>query len=54
GFKVRAAGDSYNDVTMLKAADEGIFFNPPSQIAQEYPQFQVTTSYRELLKVLTR
>lgn len=47
-FKVVAAGDSYNDVSMLQAADIGIFFNPPEKIVQEFPQFRVTSDYQEL------
>ena len=47
-FKIAAAGDSYNDVGMLEAADVGIFFCPPEKIVQEYPQFQVTQDYEEL------
>lgn len=52
GFKVKAAGDSYNDITMLKAADQGILFNPPQNIVKEFPEFKVTKNYRELLKQL--
>lgn len=47
-FKVVAAGDSYNDTGMLKAADAGIFFCPPDAIAQEFPQFKVTRSHQEM------
>jgi phosphoserine/homoserine phosphotransferase len=47
-FHVVAAGDSYNDTTMLKAADAGIFFRPPLSIAKEFPQFPVTQTYAEL------
>ncbi len=47
-FKVAAAGDSYNDIGMLEAADIGILFSPPEKIIQEYPQFQVTKNYAEL------
>ena len=47
-FKIAAAGDSYNDVGMLEAADVGIFFSPPEKIVQEYPQFEVTHNYGEL------
>ena len=47
-FKIAAAGDSYNDVGMLEAADVGIFFSPPEKIVQEYPQFEVTQNYEEL------
>ncbi|MBU9889478.1 MAG: bifunctional phosphoserine phosphatase/homoserine phosphotransferase ThrH [Candidatus Omnitrophica bacterium] len=48
-FKVVAAGDSYNDITMLQAADRGILFRPPERIAGEFPQFPVTRTYPELL-----
>ncbi len=47
-FKIVAAGDSYNDVGMLEAADVGIFFLPPEKIVQEFPQFEVTNNYQEL------
>ena len=52
GFKVIAAGDSYNDVTMLKAAEKGVFFNPPPKIAKQFPQFKITRNYSALLKAL--
>lgn len=47
-FKVVAAGDSYNDTGMLKAADAGIFFCPPDAIVEEFPQFKVTRSHQEM------
>ena len=47
-FRVVAAGDSYNDTSMLIAADAGIFFRPPPAISAEFPQFPVTQSYAEL------
>jgi len=47
-FKVAAAGDSYNDIGMLEAADVGIFFCPPEKIVTEYPQFQVALDYGQL------
>ena len=52
GFKVSAAGDSYNDIGMLKAADRGVLFNPPSKIVKEFPKFTVTRNYEALLKKL--
>lgn len=52
GFHVSAAGDSYNDIGMLKAAHRGVLFNPPDNIAREYPQFKKTTHYRALAKEL--
>ena len=47
-FHVIAAGDSYNDTSMLKAAEAGIFFRPPATITAEFPQFPVTHTYEEL------
>jgi phosphoserine/homoserine phosphotransferase len=47
-FRTIAAGDSYNDTTMLAAADAGILFRPPDNVAREFPQFPVTRSYEDL------
>jgi phosphoserine/homoserine phosphotransferase len=47
-LRVIAAGDSYNDTTMLAAADAGILFRPPDNVIREFPQFPVTRSYDEL------
>ena len=47
-FHTIAAGDSYNDTTMLAAAHAGILFRPPANVAAEFPQFPVTQSYEEL------
>tara|TARA_B100000686_G_scaffold325339_1_gene381889 strand:+ start:89 stop:697 length:609 start_codon:yes stop_codon:yes gene_type:complete len=48
GFKVIAAGDSYNDTSMLSEADKGILFCPPQNVIDEFPQFQITKDYDEL------
>ena len=48
GLKVYAAGDSYNDTGMLQEADAGFFFRPPESITAEFPQIQVTRTYKEL------
>jgi phosphoserine/homoserine phosphotransferase len=47
-FDVVAAGDSYNDTTMLAEADHGILFRPPDNVIREFPQFPVTHTYAEL------
>lgn len=47
-FKTIAAGDSYNDTSMLKEADAGIFFCPPDNVIAEFPQFPVTCDYGQL------
>ncbi len=49
GFNVVAAGDSYNDIAMLKTADRGILFRPPAKIVRQFPRFKVTHTYSELL-----
>lgn len=47
-FRTVAAGDSYNDIGMLGEADTGILFNPPQNVIDEFPQYQVTRTYAEL------
>ncbi len=47
-FRTIAAGDSYNDTTMLGEADAGILFRPHDNVAAEFPQYPVTHSYDEL------
>jgi phosphoserine / homoserine phosphotransferase len=47
-FKVIAAGDSYNDTSMLSQAEAGILFRPPPNVIAEFPQFPVTQTYEEL------
>jgi phosphoserine/homoserine phosphotransferase len=47
-FQVIAAGDSYNDTSMLSEADAGILFCPPDNVIAEFPQFPVTRNYDEL------
>jgi len=51
-FHVIAAGDSYNDTSMLMAAHAGVFFRPPEKILSEFPQFPVTRTYEELRSAL--
>ncbi len=46
-FRVIATGDSYNDTTMLAAADAGILFRPPPHVIDEFPQYPVATTYDE-------
>jgi phosphoserine/homoserine phosphotransferase len=53
-FRVVAAGDSYNDTTMLAAADAGILFRPPQNVIDDFPQFPVTRTYAELREAFVR
>ena len=43
-----ATGDSYNDTTMLGAADAGILFEPSQNVIDEFPQFPVAFGYDQL------
>ncbi len=47
-FNVIASGDSYNDTTMLAAANAGILINPPQNVVDEFSQYPVATNYTEL------
>ena len=49
-YRTIAAGDSYNDTTMLAEADAGILFMAPDNVIEEFPQFPATFSYEELKK----
>ncbi len=51
-FRTIAAGDSYNDTSMLAEADAGILFCPPDNVAAEFPQFPVTRDYGELRRAI--
>ena len=51
-FHTIAAGDSYNDTSMLAAAHAGILFCPPDNVAAEFPQFPVTRNYAELRQAI--
>ncbi|HWD19082.1 MAG TPA: bifunctional phosphoserine phosphatase/homoserine phosphotransferase ThrH [Verrucomicrobiae bacterium] len=48
-YHVVAAGDSFNDTTMLMEADRGFFFHAPPHIQQQFPQFPALETYPELL-----
>jgi phosphoserine/homoserine phosphotransferase len=47
-FKVIAAGDSFNDTSMLAEADAGIFFHAPANVIAQFPQFPCTETYPAL------
>ena len=47
-YTVFAAGDSYNDTTMLEEADAGFLFKSPQNVIDEFPQYHHTESYYEL------
>ena len=49
GLRVFAAGDSYNDVSMLKAAHQAMLFRAPESIKEEFPAFSAAETHDELL-----
>jgi phosphoserine/homoserine phosphotransferase len=49
-YSVIAIGDSYNDLTMLKAAERAILFRPPDNVKEEYTELPVAFTYDELKK----
>ncbi len=49
-YRIIAAGDSYNDTTMLAEADAGILFSAPDNVIAEFPQFPAVHTYDELKK----
>ena len=47
-YRTIAAGDSYNDTTMLSEADAGILFQAPDNVVNEFPQFPSVHTYEDL------
>jgi phosphoserine/homoserine phosphotransferase len=47
-YRCIAAGDSYNDTTMLKQAEAGILFKSPQNVINEFPQFPAVYEYADL------
>lgn len=52
-YRVVAAGDSYNDTTMLGEADAGFLVHAPPNVIAEFPQFPALDSYDELFDAIT-
>jgi phosphoserine / homoserine phosphotransferase len=52
GYRVLASGDSYNDVSMLLAADAGFLFRAPERVKAEFPQLPAFETYDELSAAL--
>ena len=51
-YRIFAAGDSYNDTTMLSEADAGFLFRAPDNVIAEFPQFRTTDDYSELRRFI--
>lgn len=53
-FQAIAAGDSYNDTTMLTQAEGGILFHAPQNVIDEFPQFPAVHDFDELKQTFLR
>lgn len=53
-YKVIAAGDSYNDTTMLAEADAAFLFSAPDNVIEEFPQFPALDTYDDLLEAISK
>jgi phosphoserine/homoserine phosphotransferase len=51
-FDVIAAGDSYNDTSMLSAAQAGFLFRSPANVRAEFPQFPAVDDYDDLAALI--
>jgi phosphoserine/homoserine phosphotransferase len=49
-YHVIAAGDSFNDTTMLGQANHGFLFHAPENIVKQFPQFPAVNDYPSLLR----
>ncbi len=51
-YRIVSAGDSYNDTSMLSAADAGFLFHAPDAVKAEFPQFPAVDTYDELFALI--
>ena len=54
GYETIAAGDSYNDLAMIKASRFGYLFKSTDRIKQENPDIPAFEDYGELLSAIKR
>ena len=51
-FDTIAAGDSYNDLSMIDCADDGLLFCPPERLTTERPELPVARNHTELRAII--
>lgn len=51
-YRVIAAGDSYNDTSMLEEADAGFLFRAPDNVISEFPQYPAMNDYEDLKEAI--
>ena len=52
GFTTIAAGDSYNDLDMLRYADTGFLFRSTDRIKADHPELPAYETYEELMAAI--
>ncbi len=52
GFTVFAAGDSYNDLSMIHEADGGALFRAPEKIVEQEATLPLATTYVEFMEII--
>ena len=51
-YNVVAAGDSFNDTSMLGQANHGILFHAPDNVVKQFPHFPSVHEYDELMRLI--
>ena len=54
GFETIAAGDSHNDLAMIKASKAGFLFKSTEQIKADHPELPAFEEYSELLDAIKK
>lgn len=54
GFETIAAGDSFNDLAMIRASKAGFLFRSTEQIIKDNPSLKAFTEYGELLDAIKK
>ena len=54
GYETIAAGDSFNDLAMIKESRAGFLFRTTDQIRRDYPQFPAFEEYGDLLEAIKK
>ena len=51
-LRVQAVGDSFNDISMLRAAHRGFLFRPSTTVTDAHPDLMVTADHSTLLEAI--
>ena len=52
GFETIAAGDSYNDLSMIRASQAGFLFKSPERIRKDNPDIPAFEEFPDLLDAI--